>query len=301
MREDNKPYNPINAFQEFQKSLASSTNFVTELKKSLDATAINYKKIFEGMASGLNTASLISQSFNNMFTDYGKTLSELFSKALDFTEFYKKLAQLRLEEKRALTESGWIISPSLDDMPVSYIRKAVVRYNNGDKGKALSNLMKNYYGIDNGWNKLEDTVATWKSNKLFTSQRIKIIYDCLWAHKNKKYTLSIPTLLPIIEGVASNYCKKKGLKIDEKATTKKAKETVNFLKAQGNDYESEILLYFIENQLYISTDMLKMKKNKNKKLLNRHGILHGSYSGYPDGTRSLKCFLILDVLSSLKI
>lgn len=300
MKDDKQQNNPLNSFLEFQRSLSFPINFVTELKKSLDITTDNFRKIFEGISAGINTASIINQSFKDIIPDYRNGITEIFNKTLDFSKFYRRFIQLRVEEKKALTESGWIISPSLDNMPVSYIRSAVIKYNNRDKGKALTGLMKNYYGINNNWEKLESAIDLWKSNKFFTKQRMKIIYDCLWAHRNKKYTLSIPSLLPIIEGVASDYCKMKGLKINPKATTEKAKEVVNLLKLQGDDYESEILLYFIENQLYISTDKLKWKGNKNKKLLNRHGILHGKYSGYADCTRSLKCFLVLDVLSSLK-
>jgi len=126
---------------------------------------------------------------------------------------------------------------------------------------------------------------------------MRIIRDSLWAHQNKKYTLSIPALLPIMEGIATDYCKLKRLEIPESGTVNKVKETIKLLESQGEKYTAEILLGFVENQLYIHTSRLKISKNK--KLLNRHGILHGYYSGYPDATRSLKCFMVLDVLSLL--
>ncbi len=50
----------------------------------------------------------------------------------------------------------------------------------------------------------------------------------------------------------------------------------------GEKYTAGILIGFVENQLYVHTS--KFKTSKNKKLLNRHGILHGYYFGYANVT-----------------
>jgi hypothetical protein len=292
-----------------KKYLEETTGAISNLTKQI-ATPMNfYKSIANSISEiakqqinlGISDIALTAfkESVSNL-TEMSQSLAKIVAQQLkESTEWTHTFRQFRDEEKVALKETGWIMCPSVGGMFASNLRLAVVKYNKGDKGKALTNLMKDYYGVNNNWNRLEKTIHIWKTNKLFTKQRMKIIEDCFWAHSSEKYTLSIPSLLPIIEGVAGDYCKRKGLKIPESKSTKKAKETAKLLEKQGDNYESEILLSLIESQLYI--DSSKLKKNRNKKYLNRHGILHGSYSGYADSTRSLKCFLVLDVLSSLKV
>ncbi len=262
-----------------------------------DITA-DYKKVFEGLNQ---TTHLIQETLRgigkaaNQLDDFKKVLNNLvpdISKIADFTINLKKFQE---EEKEVLIESGWFICPSLYPLPYDYFRRAVIKYNAGHKS-SITNLMKFLYG-NNNWNYLEKTVNSWSSYKFFNKQRMKIIKDALSAHKNGKYTLSIPALLPIIEGISGDFCKTQEILLSRSATTQKARETLAKIKSNGEEYLSELVLFFIENQLYVHTDLLK--SSKNKKYLNRHGILHGSYSGYADCARSLRCFLLLDVFTLL--
>lgn len=290
----------VKGVREMARQVALPANYLKNIVRPLNKFAKEQKRIIESFSkmneSAIRTAQI---SMSQAILESQKFIVEAVKKISDFAEFQKKLRQIRDEEKTALIETGWIICPSLMSIPYPNLRKAVVNYNQGDNGKSISNLMKNHYGSQNNWEYLTEVVAKWESHKLFTKQRMRIIKDALWAHKNKKYTLSIPSLLPIIEGVATDYCKRKKTPIPENKTIEKAKKTAELLGLQGEQYMAEILLSFIENQLYVHTK--KLRKSKNKKLLNRHGVLHGYYSGYPDATRSLKCFLVLDVLSSLSI
>lgn len=290
----------VKGIREMARQVTLPATYLKNIARPLNKFAEEQKKIIESFSkmneSVIRTAQM---SMSQAILESQEFIAEAVKKISDFAEFQKKLRQIRDEEKTALIETGWIICPSLMNMPYPNLRKAVVNYNQGDNGRSISNLMKNHYGSQNNWEYLTEVMTKWENHKLFTKQRMRIIKDALWAHKNKKYTLSIPSLLPIIEGVATDYCKRKKTPVPENKTIEKAKKTAELLGLQGEQYMAEILLSFIENQLYVHTK--KLRKSKNKKLLNRHGILHGYYSGYPDSTRSLKCFLVLDVLSSLSI
>jgi len=258
-------------------------------------------EITKQVSGEISYFSKIVKTINETLIYHQKQLTDSIQQASRFTNFFEKLIDFRKDEKKALIEKGWIMCPSLMQISYSALNRAVIKYREGDGGRALTKLIKQFYGASNNWEYLSKTVNSWGKHKLFTKQRMRIIKDSFWAHQHKKYTLSIPSLLPIIEGIAGDYCNKvKGLKVPKEKTTRKVKEVVKLLKLQGDKYEAEILLELILNQLYASTDSNKFRKSKNKKKLNRHGILHGSYSGYPDATRSLKCFMILDVLSLLK-
>lgn len=210
-------------------------------------------------------------------------------------DFSKGLQEFRIEEKEALIKSGWFICPSLDPVPYPWIRRAVIQYKSDDKG-SLTRLMKNIYGR-NDWEYLGKIVKGWSTHRLFSKHRMKIIWDALGAHKEGKYTLSIPALLPITEGVSGDFCSEQKMKVNKSKSMIKAKKALAQIDNSGDSYLSEITLYFIENQLYVHSDQLKASRNK--KYLNRHSILHGSQTGYADCARSLRCFLLLDVLTLL--
>jgi len=50
---------------------------------------------------------------------------------------------------------------------------------------------------------LEDIVNSWKLESF--SNNKKIFQDALWAHKESKYTLTVPTLTIQVEGVIRSY------------------------------------------------------------------------------------------------
>lgn len=269
-----------------------------DFSKPIEDLVTAYKKSFEGIS---NFASIVNQmnSAYSHLADQVLNINKIVNSFLpDFkkiTDFAVNMRKFHDEEKKALIESGWFICPSLGPVPYHYIAKAVTRYNSGRKD-SITNLMKSLYG-DNDWKYLEETIKKWPTHKFFTKQRMKIIRDAFEAHKERKYTLSIPALLPIIEGICGDFCQSQRAVVSSSATTRKAQILLAKIKDNGEEYLSELVLEFIEKQLYVPTSILKTSKNK--KFLNRHGILHGSYSGYADCARSLRCFLMLDVLTLL--
>jgi hypothetical protein len=272
------------SFSEFISSLKSVPNFYKNLTDGLSQTA----SVVASMNASLNESAKLLVNFNLV-------IKSLVPDIRNITNFVDSFKKFRIIEKQALIDSGWFLCPSLDPLPYIHIQTAVIQYNAGKKD-SITNLMKSAYG-NNDWEYLEKVVNNWSPHKFFTKQRMKIIHDAFEAHKAGKYTLSIPALLPIVEGICGDFCNTQKVIVGKGASSQKARTALNNIKANGKEYVSELVLEFIENQLYIYTDSLKNKTNR--KFLNRHGILHGSYSGYADCARSLRCFLILDVLTLL--
>ena len=189
-------------------------------------------------------------------------------------------------------QSGWFFCPSMGLLPFDYFYSPVFAYQSGRMDRVTA-LMKLLYGKDS-WKFLEDVVNGWPSNKLFSKQRKVIIQDALWAHKNKKYSLSIPALLPIIEGICGDFCKSNKIQVSRNDAKNKVEASLKHIE---DKFFTDLCLEFIEKQLYNDTNFLR--SSKNKKFLNRHSILHGLNSGYSDCARSLRCFLLLDVLTLL--
>ncbi len=260
----------------------------------------------------INFSQYIANTLKPIVT-FQETLAEAIKPALLFQESIKAMipvidfkplieAGKKLAEEGikldALLKTGWWYCPSLEFISREDVKNAAIKYKQGNR-KAITQLFLTSYKKNN--NKLlTETVKSWENNPLFKDRMI-VIKDALKAHTDGLYTLSIPTLLPIGEGIASDYCKKK--EIDTSAIRslgdKKIKNAFQELSRNGI-YPfpfPDLFIEIVENMVYKNTTQARDPFHKK---LNRHGILHGSYIKYYDEARSLRCFLLLDALSSLK-
>lgn len=178
-----------------------------------------------------------------------------------------------------------------------------------DKGK-IYRLVINYYE-KRRWAVLKSTVLNWANNAIF-NPRMVILKDALSAHIKGRWTLSIPALLPQIEGIALDIIRRSGLPQDKKSII--IDKSIN--KEIGKTLPSQVfsslsidnftpremvsvytLLYYLESQLYKSVGFLEeVSRTDQMDSLNRHAVLHGAYIDYASKTNSLKCFLVLDTL-----
>lgn len=221
-----------------------------------------------------------------------------------FQEFSKKVEEIAEAErisKIMMLEAGYWYPPSFMEIPVEDILET---YNNCLKGNkaAMANFFRRVYHKNN-YQHLRKTVDGWNDNTLFQS-RMRIIVDALDSHCSRKYTLSIPALLPVAEGIATEYCKKvciyetkmksKGKqKIQKALADKRSKTALNILSLD--------LFFLVINEItYKNTDELEKTKSNYKNFLNRHAVLHGIQKNYATAKNSLQCFMLLDVLSLLE-
>lgn len=171
-------------------------------------------------------------------------------------------------------------------------------------------LVLNYYE-KHRWAALESTLMSWQDNPIF-GRRMAILKDALSVHKQGKWTLSVPSLLPQIEGISLDIVKRLGLPPDKKAIV----IDKNINKEIGKTVPSQVfsrlsidifspremvaiytLLYHLEGQLYNWIDLLEeIRQTDELDYLNRHAVLHGAQINYASKINSLRCFLVLDTL-----
>ncbi|MFC1968989.1 hypothetical protein ACFLVF_00660, partial [Chloroflexota bacterium] len=94
------------------------------------------------------------------------------------------------------TECGLWLTPS---MTPSLVLLVIERYEQGKK-RTIPAAIDGFYR-QNNWRVLSDAVKRWESYEFF-KPRMPIFYDALEAHIRKKWTLTIPALIPHIEGIA---------------------------------------------------------------------------------------------------
>lgn len=203
-------------------------------------------------------------------------------------------------DREVLLSSGWWVTPIFDELPYHIMGKATLRYKRGEKNSMTNFFKTTFHQKD--YLLLRYMVDSWKNKPLF-KPRMKAINQALSAHIRGEYYLSIPTLLPISEGIAEKYCERVGITIARRDRSSGRFKIENAIKHREesldlNLYLPEIILYQIQTLIFSSTDLIK--NSTNKKTLNRNNILHGKAINYADAARSLRCFLLLDVLSALE-
>ncbi len=200
----------------------------------------------------------------------------------------------------AFNKAGWPIPPS---MP-SELREHIVTVHKAEKTRCISRIIIGYYQ-QNDHQHLIETVKSWKSNPLF-EPRMHILQDALQAHCQNLYMLSVPTLIPQIEGVLTDYV------FDNELDAKLGKIQQVYEVAIGNvDDEYDIsslskwaiattLLDQLQTKIYVSTNFKgELKKSVNRRRVTRHTLSHGVGLKYDRPIHSLKAFLLLDALSSV--
>ena len=197
-----------------------------------------------------------------------------------------------------LTQANLWIPPSA---PLSLLRalRQVI-----EEGQATPETIENLfieYFRQGGCTALRAMVLSWGRNPHFCA-RMSIILDALQAHIDGKFTLSVPALLPHVEGVTSS--------ILGKSVNHRTGNHIRGLLEQGfpgflHSASRDILIEFVTNIVYTGTDFnnfaadLLSKGLDETDFLNRHAILHGVHVNYANEGLSLRAFLLLDALSAI--
>lgn len=224
-------------------------------------------------------------------------LAPVLSKVHDFLESWRRYIEEETEVAEAFKSGHLVLAPS---MPPSLVGD-VTSFCRAREFKNASREISNYYR-KNGYHNLKRVVHGWSENGYFRP-RMSIIQDALEAHKQRKYTLSVPALLPQVEGIASDISKKsrKLLSRHSRARLGKTKaivvQVVEAAKPPFGRAMHETLLAFIDEPLYRPRDFEAEYGTIRKHTgLSRHGILHGLQIRYANYTNSLRLFLVLDIL-----
>jgi hypothetical protein len=145
----------------------------------------------------------------------------------------------------------------------------------------------------NRYRRLGRMARRWENNVHFHRRR-HIYNQALKNHRRGEYSASVPTLLPLIEGISREYLQDKGISANGvTATIKKALET----NTPVDIYEAAItdaLIHFLDESTYEDTRTGNVLPSGYQ--LNRHGVLHGLHLHYGTEANSLRCFLWLETL-----
>jgi len=217
------------------------------------------------------------------------------------------VANLAMQEEKAITafqDSHLWPTPSMSRP----LMNKIVRLHSEGKSQVIPTVVARYYK-KNDYATLKRAVAKWESNPYFLP-RMQIFKDALEAHINGRYTLTIPALLPHIEGIAREIVEQYGLSslephIEGGARTYPSTAFGHVVAGAFTFNESVAvrgLSRYLEGIMYLhlGRGFEKLPEfSKRKSKINRHAILHGVQTNYASYMNSLRVFLALDVLSLL--
>lgn len=117
--------------------------------------------------------------------------------------------------------------------------------------------------------------------------RYRILKDSFNAHNEKRYCLSIPTLLAQADGIFKELFGKEFYTNDEKVRKRRAKVILSKLNQNGNKVHAASFTYLFLKQLeeesslhapYSETQIFSQGEDEG--ILNRHEVLHGIAKKY---------------------
>ncbi len=253
------------------------------------------EKIVRSSSMYKNKALLAIDQVNRLTQQVSPILKGAVQSALKMQAMLSHIEKRREREKKALSESGWWLSPTIMQLPAGVMDGAVNRYVEGEQG-AISDFFLSLFDHTD-FSNLDWMVEQWLTNRFFNKWE-KPINEAAQAYKNAQYFLAIPTCLLLTEGIATDFCKSNLLAVKPSRGNDKIVKAIKHVENSGTHFpRSEILFEVLDSIIYVNSQKRMLL---NQYFLNRHAVLHGLDHGYGTRENAVKAFLLLDVLRVLE-
>jgi hypothetical protein len=184
----------------------------------------------------------------------------------------------------ALRKRGWWALSSWDDQELEEFAHLARSLGHRDFSKEICRRYRSYSG-----RRLRRLVRRWEDEGAFNLRR-PIIRDALTDHMARRYRVSIPTLMPCLEGVVAD-----AIGLEQRRGVRYGLEPLGPLFGGLDALALTVALESLDT-LYGWVDFSAASRLTPR--LNRHLILHGRAVRYGTEANSLKVFLHLDEIHS---
>lgn len=249
----------------------------------------------------LRSQVLVASQLQRQMSGWMQSLHAAYEELFDPLRALVERIGERDEIKQAFESASLWLAPSMSRRLVS----RVLELHQGEASPGvIASVVSRFYARGD-WAPLTRAVDRWEKNPLF-ERRMPIFRDALEAHRNGRFTLTVPTLVAQVEGICGQYVKRRGLLPKLTGKTKKvvqaALRNAPCGLADVQRYAAlDGVLTYIERHFYIVTDFdAEYRKLLRGTSLRAHAIRHGHQGRYHTRMNSLRLFLLLDVLSLLE-
>ena len=305
------------AFAELDNSLASTVSDYLQdvVAQTLASSAIQQafdiweqqrRDLLESSATPYIEPPVLGSSVLQNVVDSCARFTDIINKTWEpLQELFDQMDIDAQEMGRIFAQAGFWLTPS---MPMSVWKEARALK---EQGRLTPDTLKRliFETLREGDGAiLREMVDEWYKDERFARRR-RIFDDALEAHLSVKYTLSIPALLPQIEGIMVEIAEEGRygkLEPAAKAIVRKVMETKTGLApVTSGPFVGEVKKFYASTAKHeFSPDRFPDKAKRDWKrdlpeLLNRPAILHGVQIDYDSEENSLRGFLLLDELCLL--
>ncbi len=230
------------------------------------------------------TYKIILASYFRPFQDVLLEVGKSFRTILD------KLSKLeaRMLEDTLCSHRWWPV-PGL---PFEFYEGILILIENGETRRVNRYICAWFRW--NRYRRLTRMAKRWDDNRYFRRRR-PIYRQALKGHRRRLYNLTVPGLVPLVEGIARDYLwgehgisERRGLTAIKEALSRNIPDDVYQEELQ------QILIRFLTSSTFADTDRDDVLTSGYE--LNRHGVAHSRHIRYGSEANSLRCFLLLETL-----
>jgi len=290
-----------------QTSIAEASNrLVTSLVKPLEELGQIRSQLqvpvdallSQALAATLEVSKYLNASLRNFQSAYGALvqsyLAPLQGALLRITDGFRPLLDEITRAKARQLESlmrRWHWWP-IPGMPTDFYMGILRLLEQGLAGRVNQYIC--HWFRWNRYRRLGRMVRRWDTNEFFRRRR-HIYGQALKAHRRGWYSVTVPALLPLVEGVARDYLQEQhGL--SERSGVKAIKQALGkrIPKDVFREEVQQALIRFLTGSTFADTNAGDLLPSGYE--LNRHGVAHSRHLRYGTEANSLRCFLLLETL-----
>ena len=258
---------------------------VQELTNALADIRIGVQQMLAPYLEAVNGAFSMARLFQQNFEQWKSQLQPNWAKTAEMmaaavASFERYSNEEAPEACAVLCQAGWLRMDR--HFSITEVRESLALHKTQGEA-AMNNAILEYFSEDN-WASLERMTGSWDSVP-YLHERRAIIVDALFAHRSGLYALSVPTLLPFIDGLSAEILGSHSTN----AVTRFAEDR----KANDPEIWVQGFCDFVVQVFYKGYRF----GQDSAPYLNRHAILHGRVFDYPSVLNSARVFLLLDALA----
>ena len=188
-----------------------------------------------------------------------------------------------------LSSRGWWVLHRDINGPV---KRELLRLGREGKTSEIDSYLCSRFNENDGA-RLKERVAAW-FNVPYLADRKPIVLDSLEAHKAGKWTLTVPSLLPLIDGLMRRFRREHLRRSKNPKRVMQVDKFADYYQRSQPKLLGKSFTRFMREHVFATFDF---NNGASPSSINRHAILHGEIFDYATEANSLRVILFLDTIS----
>lgn len=263
-----------------------------QLRSSLVVGAlVDLSPLLEGWRTVGSVLDRYGETYKAFISNYLTAFQEVLPRITsNFRPLFDQLSRLQARQlERTLCRYHWWPVPGL---PFEFYMGILDLAEQG-QSRRINRYICDWFRW-NRYRRLGRIVKRWDGNEYFRCRR-HIYNQALMAHRRGWYNLTVPALMPLVEGVARDYLRGKH-GVTERRGRAAIEEALNrnIPPSVFREELQQALIRFLTSSTFADTDRGDVLPSGYE--LNRHGVAHSRHLRYGTEANSLRCFLLLETL-----